>query len=169
MAMDIIERVLKSEGGFVNNPNDKGGATNFGITAARLGQWRKLGRAATVDEVRELTEAEAREIYEAWYVIEPRFDRIADAYLQSVVVDCGVLHGTGRAARWLQTALGVAVDGDLGDESLGALDKADPVLVARRVLALRFKRIGEVVSKDKTQVVFLAGWLNRAADLLAEA
>lgn len=167
--MDIIERVLQSEGGFVNHPADKGGATNFGITAARLGEWRKLGRPATAAEVQALTRDEARQIYQAWYVTQPKFDRITDDYLRTVVVDSGVLYGTGRAARWLQEALGVTADGVIGQQTLAALATRNPGTVARRVLALRVKRIGQVVSADQSQLVFLAGWLNRTADLLAEA
>ncbi|WP_114395760.1 glycoside hydrolase family 108 protein [Oleisolibacter albus] len=167
--MDIIERVLQSEGGFVNHPADKGGATNFGITAARLGEWRKLGRPAAAAEVQALTRDEARQIYQAWYVTQPKFDRISDDYLRTVVVDSGVLYGTGRAARWLQEALGVTADGVIGQQTLAALTAQNPGTVARRVLALRVKRIGQVVSADPSQLVFLAGWLNRTADLLAEA
>lgn len=168
MTVDVIGRILKSEGGFVSHPNDKGGPTNFGITAARLGDWRKLGRPATVEEVKSLTQEEARKIYEAWYIRQPRFDRIQDDYLRTVVVDCGVLHGPGRAAQWLQEALGVTRDGKLGPQTFDALAAQDARRVAHRVLACRFRQIGQVVSRDTTQVVFLAGWLNRAAELLQD-
>lgn len=165
---DIIDRVLKSEGGFVNNPNDKGGPTNFGITAARLGEWRKLGRVATVAEVQALTEAEARQIYQAWYIDDPGFGQIADGYLRAVVVDSGVLYGTKRAALWLQQALGVAADGVIGGQTTTALQAAtDMGLLVRKVIGYRIQRIGQIVTADRTQVVFLAGWLNRAADMLA--
>ena len=47
---EIIARVLRFEGGFVNNPLDRGGPTNLGITASELGRIRGLGRTATVAE-----------------------------------------------------------------------------------------------------------------------
>src|SRR5581483_6485086 len=93
----IIDRVLRYEGGFVNNAFDKGGPTNFGITAATLGAWRRLGRPATVEEVKALTAAEAGQIYEARFISDPGFDGIADDYLRTVVVDCAVLYGPKRA------------------------------------------------------------------------
>ena len=50
----ILEGVLVREGGFADHPADRGGATRYGITAATLGSWRKLGRQATREEVRAL-------------------------------------------------------------------------------------------------------------------
>ena len=59
----ILDEIIRREGGYVNHPADRGGPTNFGITAQTLGSWRKLGRPATTAEVRALTEAEARAVY----------------------------------------------------------------------------------------------------------
>lgn len=163
---EIIKRILASEGGFTNNPADRGGPTNFGITASELGRARNLNRPATVDEVKALTIAEASQIYERKYISDPGFGQITDANLRLILVDSGVLHGTGRAIKWLQTALGVTVDGVLGQQTLSALQNASADVVARGVLALRFKFVGALLSRDHSQVVFAAGWLNRIADLL---
>lgn len=163
---DIIEHVLKYEGGFVNNPLDRGGATNFGITAAELGHVRRLNRPATVAEVQNLARAEAISIYRANYIAQPRFSDIADPALRLVVVDSGVMHGVGRATKWLQQALNVATDGQIGDGTVAALSKATPLEVSRRVLALRFGFIGALLKAQPKQVVFAPGWLNRVADLM---
>jgi len=69
----ILDRIIRREGGYVNHPADRGGATNFGITAQTLGNWRKLGRPATVAEVMALTETEARAIYRQQYIAGPGF------------------------------------------------------------------------------------------------
>ncbi len=164
---DIIDRVLKYEGGFTNNPADRGGPTNFGITAAELGRTRGLNRPATVAEIQALTRAEAVNIYQASYIKTPHFDQIADGNLRLIVVDCGVLHGVGRAAKWLQTALGVTVDGAVGQQTVNALnDPAKGPRAGRGVLTLRFQFIGALLQSDPSQLVFAAGWLNRAADLI---
>jgi lysozyme family protein len=163
---DIIDHVLQFEGGFTNHPADRGGPTNFGITAARLGEARGLGRDATVAEVQALTRDEAKQIYKTYYLEKPNFGIITDGNLRFIVVDTGVLHGTGRAARWLQQVLHVTVDGALGPQTSAALAAADPRKVSKDFLALRFQAIGSILSNDHSQVVFAAGWLNRAAALI---
>lgn len=163
---DIIERVLGYEGGFVDNPLDRGGPTKFGVTASELGAARGLGRPATPSEVQALTYAEAKAIYAANFISKPHFDRIGDMNLRTIVVDSGVLHGVERASRWLQQALGVAGDGVLGAATVAALARADPSAVARKVLALRFNFIGSLLTDDPKQAVFAKGWIARVADLL---
>src|SRR5690606_5273554 len=62
---DIQRWILASEGGYVDHPDDPGGATNMGITIGRLSAWR--GRKVTKQEVKNLTRGEALEIYKACY------------------------------------------------------------------------------------------------------
>jgi len=164
---DIINFVIRAEGGFTNNPNDRGGATNFGITAATLNRYLCKPGVATPDEVRAMTEATARAIYAKFYIAEPRFERIANAALRLVVVDAGVLHGVGHATEWLQSAVSATVDGDFGEETSAKIAAyAQPNLLARRVLAKRFAAIASIVKNDPSQLEFLVGWINRAASLL---
>jgi lysozyme family protein len=163
---DIIERVLGYEGGFVDHPLDRGGPTKFGVTAAELGVARGLDRAATVAEVKALTRAEAKAVYAARYIAGPRLDAIGEPSLRLIVVDSAVLHGVGRAVRWLQQALGAPQDGAIGAATLAALAKADPGAIARKVLALRFAFIGALLDADPKEVVFAKGWISRVADLI---
>lgn len=150
----------------MNDPADHGGATNFGITAADLGRWRSLGRVASVDEVRSMQVSEARDIYEKWYINDAGFGPIADQFLKWVAVDTGVLHGTKTSAKMLQQALGVTVDGVIGGQTMTALGGADTGHVSRAMLSIRIRRYGAIVAKDKTQIRFLEGWINRATSLL---
>ncbi|WP_165190730.1 glycoside hydrolase family 108 protein [Caulobacter soli] len=166
---EILDRVLLYEGGYVNHANDKGGATNFGVTAATLGAWRNLGRKATSDEVRDMSRSEAIAIYKDRYITQPGFGVITDGNLKMIVIDCAVLYGPRRATIWLQTALGVSADGAIGNQTTTALAKADPKIVGRSILSQRVKRIHARVAEDPTQAVFLKGWLNRANDLLKYA
>jgi lysozyme family protein len=166
---DLVDIILKNEGGFTDNPNDHGGPTNFGITAADYGRWLGKGSAATADEVRAMTPAVAREIYKKWYIADPGFDLVADEKLRLVLVDSGVLFGTGRAVRWLQQEIGVFADGKFGTGTAAALAKYPaPSVLPRRVLGRRFTSIAQIVSSDRTQLVFLAGWINRAVALLEQ-
>jgi ferredoxin-NADP reductase len=83
----ILDDILRREGGYVNHPADRGGPTNFGITAQTLGSWRKLGRPATAAEVQALTEPEARAIYRQQYITGPGFETITHPALLHLLVD----------------------------------------------------------------------------------
>lgn len=106
---DILSGILRREGGFRHVPGDRGGATNYGITQATLGLWRKLGRPATPEEVRALTVAEASEIYRSEYIAG--WDAVPYAPLREQLIDFGVNSGPQRAARWLERVLGFPADG----------------------------------------------------------
>jgi lysozyme family protein len=160
----ILDEVLRREGGYVDHPADRGGPTKFGITAKTLGEWRRLGRAATANEVSELTPDEARAIYRQRYVVDPGFEAVTDETLLALLVDAGVHSGPKRAVEWLQTALGVTADGILGPRTRAALAQADPVALYRRVLATRLRFLGRLITKDQRQAAFAAGWMARLAE-----
>jgi lysozyme family protein len=166
---EVIDVVLKFEGGFTNDPADHGGPTNFGITAAEYGRWKGFNRNATAQEVQAMTVVEARAIYKEWYITKPGFDVIQSGKLRLILIDCGVLHGTGRAARWLQQSLGVVADGVIGPktrDTLSGLAVNDQDLLAKKVLGYRFQSFADIVVKDNTQLRFLRGWVSRAVTLL---
>lgn len=162
----IITNVLRREGGYVDDQVDRGGATKFGVTAATLGAWRRLGRHATRAEVAALTEDEAREIYRQRYVVDPGFERIADGALRAQLVDDGVLSGPATAIMALQRVLGVNVDGKLGPQTLAKLEMSDKAWVRRALLKDRALRFARIVQRDPTQSRFLVGWLTRALEFL---
>jgi lysozyme family protein len=172
----IIDGILIREGGFVDHPADTGGATNFGITARTLGEWRHLGRPATDADVQALTEAEARAIYRAKYVDGPKLTAIADDRLRALLVDIAVNSGPVTAIRMLQQVCGVPVDGVLGPQTLGAA-AARPSVVAdlireRAEFYLRLGLGGADVKAflrehPKSQLHFLKGWMRRALEFTA--
>ena len=89
----IIARTIDQfEGGFVNDPDDPGGATNFGITIADLRRWRK--QPTTPDDVRAMTRDTAIQIYWVYYWNAPNIGALPDE-LQPVVFDAGVNLGPG--------------------------------------------------------------------------
>jgi lysozyme family protein len=162
---DIIKRLFIYEGGYVNNPADKGGPTNLGITAATLGAWEGLPGPASAEQVRNMPVTVAASIYKKRYIADPGFDGVENGGLRMIVVDCAVLYGPKRAAMWLQTALGVGVDGVVGPTTLKALSTADVGAVGRSIIGYRIQRIHDRVAADPTQQVFYKGWMNRTNDL----
>lgn len=157
---DILNAILKREGGFVHHPNDRGGPTKYGITQATLGEHRRA--YVTVDDMRALTEAEAREIYRARYL--GKFGAIEPPALRGLLVDCAVLHGVGGAARLVQAALGV--------DPAGIAAKVAEIGAQQaylRVVAARVRFIGRIITADPSQARFAHGWANRVADFIEDA
>ena len=165
MIDDIITDVLKAEGwdAFTDHPADRGGPTKWGITQKAWAAWR--GHDVTVEEVQQITEAQARDFYEAEYVLGPRFNHLPEK-IQGLVVDCGVNHGTARAAKWLQKAVGVKQDGDIGPITLTAVKNENPLAIYIKICAIRERFYAGIVARDPSQVVFIRGWINRNAKWL---
>jgi lysozyme family protein len=158
----IIAEVIEREGGFADVANDRGSFTKYGITAATLGQWRKLGRPATRAEVRALTSAEAADIYRVRYVQNPGFDRIVFQPLRVQLIDFGVNSGPERAIRWLQRVCRVApVDGVLGQATAAAVNALPGWLVNEALVAARLYMV-DATSDAPDQKAFEEGWENRA-------
>jgi lysozyme family protein len=165
-ATAAINSILAKEGGFVDHPADRGGPTKYGITAGTLAGWRKLDRPATRDEIEDLEEEEARAIYRSEYIDRPGFSAIENPTLFLAVVDVAVNHGPTRAARFLQHALEVRVDGIVGRFTLDALQRADVGTIYRRFVAERAREYGRIITMDRSQNVFAAGWMNRLATFI---
>lgn len=164
MTSDIIDDIISREGGFVDHPDDRGNATNYGITQQTLSIW--LGWDASVSDVRALTKSDARKIYHSLFVTHPQFDQIADLPLRAQVIDAGVLHGTGWAAKQLQKIVGVEVDGAVGPVTLAAVNSATGL--HEKFFSGRLHKIARIVQHDPTQLVFLVGWIDRATSVFLD-
>lgn len=162
---EVIDGVLHREGGFVNDAADKGGATNYGITAATLGLHRQLGRPATVEEVKAMTVAEARDIYRQRYVVAPGFETLP-AWAIPILVDDAVLSGPKAAVTTLQQVLGVPADGVLGPKTRQALAVKDPQAFVRDFAKARVLRFARIVQGNPAQARFIVGWCARALSFL---
>src|SRR5947199_7534349 len=125
----LIDALIDREGGYVDNPADKGGPTCFGITQAVA---RAHGYAGPM---RQLPRSEAAAIYLRLYWLRPRLDEVAkrSARLAAELFDTGVNMGPAVAITFLQRALtalnrggkdypDLTPDGRIGPTSLGALD-----------------------------------------------
>ena len=122
---EIIEEVLEAEGGFVNDPDDKGGATNFGVTQQSYSNF--LGSPASVDDVRNMTREEAKECYKKDFWIPAKVDRLPDN-LKHLYFDMVVNMGRRNAGKILQQAVNTKknsavldVDGIIGSGSLSQI------------------------------------------------
>ena len=118
-----LAHVLKHEGGWADHPRDPGGATMKGVTLKTYSDW--LGRQATKDELRAISDEHLRTIYKARFWDAVRGDELPSG-VDYVVFDMAVNSGPGRAARMLQAAVGATPDGAIGPKSLAAVLAQDP-------------------------------------------
>jgi len=151
---DIIGRVLASEGGYVWNPADPGGETNFGISR----------RAYPWLNIKDLTREAAVEIYRRDFWSRVGGESLPDA-LAFQVLDAAVNHGVGNASRWLQRAAGVAEDGVIGPVTRTAITVMDPCVLVLRFNAERLKFYAAL----STFSTFGRGWVRRVAGNLNHA
>ena len=160
---DCLAEVLRHEGGYADHPSDPGGATNMGITIGTLSDW--IGRPASKQDVRDLTQADAAGIYRAKYWQPIRGDALPPG-VDLAVFDLAVNSGVGRAVKMLQGALGVAQDGTIGPVTLAALAKAPgqaTVIIDLCAARMRFLR------SLKTWPTFGKGWTRRVEEVEAAA
>lgn len=151
--------VLRWEGGYVNHPADPGGATNKGVTQKVYSEWlKRQGRADA--SVRNLVDEDMAAIYEEGYW-QPAHCQELPQPLDQVQFDTAVNMGVGRAVRFLQEAVGAAVDGGFGDGTRKCVAQADPGLALTRYLDIREKFYEKLVENKPDLGVFLKGWLNR--------
>lgn len=166
---DPIGIILEHEGGYVNNASDRGGPTNFGITQKTLSEHR--GYAVSVDEVKNMTEDEAREIYSNRYLTGPKIDKLPWPHPGICVFDIGVNSGPRRAIKMLQEVLNKAgfpcgaADGVIGPKTIGACEEAQKEMgnyLQNALVEDRIKFYLAIVSGNPSQQIFLKGWLRRA-------
>ena len=146
--------ILKSEGGFVNHRNDPGGMTNLGVTRNVWKEWVKHEVDET--EMRSLTPELVAPLYKANYWDACKCDDLPLG-VDYVVFDSAVNMGGGRAARLLQTVLGVTADGVIGRATIAAATAADPV----ELLEAFSQGKEEFYKSLPTFATFGRGWLNR--------
>lgn len=173
MSFDIaFTATVGTEGGYSDNPNDRGGKTRFGITedVARANGYQ--------GDMRELPFAKAKAIYRARYWDALNLDAIdsRSVDISSALFDTAVNSGTGTAGRYLQIALNafnrqqkdypdIPVDGDIGSKTLKVYDAfldlrgRNGVTVLRRALnaqkGARYLQLAKVREQDED---FEFGW-----------
>lgn len=126
---EAVPWIEKWEGGYVDDPADPGGPTNRGVTIGTLERWRNS--AVTKMDVRSLSQEEARQIYRALYWTPVRGDELPVG-VSLMLFNAAILHGPHRAITFLQLSLNksgadIEVDGEIGPQTLGAVEKASRI------------------------------------------
>ena len=159
---DIIGEIIDREGGYTNHPADTGGPTKYGITIKTLGNWRKA--PVTVEDVKNLTIEEARQIYSHLYITTPSFDKLPTSMLQSNLIDWGVMSGPKTAIMNLQAVLGLKTDGVMGPVTLKAVLSTDLKQLNNELVKRRALTYVRIVQNNPKKLVLLYGWLKRVME-----
>jgi len=156
-----LAHVLVMEGGWTDDPHDPGGPTNRGLTLDDLSAHTGVpvtlaNRDRLIGQLRKVDEATVREIYRTRYWRPSRAPDLPSR-LALFHFDAAVNHGLAGAARMLQQALGVTVDGEIGPLTLAAARRAAAAGAIDRYAALRRTRYRSLPHFWR----FGAGWLAR--------
>lgn len=165
----LVPFILKWEGGFVNDPDDLGGATNKGITFATYKRYRKKKGMPepTIEDLKGITDAEWTEILKTMYWDRWEADFINNQSIANILVDwfwCSGIHGIKRP----QKLLNVTVDGIVGEKTIAAVNAADPKDLFEKIKQERFSFIDEICKARPANEKFSKGWLNRINDFTFE-
>jgi len=157
-----LASVLAYEGGFSDDPLDPGGMTNKGVTRAVWSEW--LGRPASVKEMTLLTDESVAPLYKRKYWDAINGDELPDG-IDHCVFDFAVNSGVGRAAKLLQSCLGVTADGQIGPKTIAAAKAAD----AKKVIELYGLARLTFLKSLPHWSVYKNGWSTRVAGVTFQA
>ncbi|QOF68972.1 glycoside hydrolase family 108 protein [Actinobacillus sp. GY-402] len=154
----MFDRLIGHEGGYVNDPQDPGGETNWGVT-------KRTARANGYQgSMRTMTRDDAYQIYHSAFWVRYKCAKMPNAVAFQFFDGC-VNHGYGNAARLLQKAVGVAQDGIIGEKTLAAINAKSVNDVLMLFNAHRIKFYTQLSNFNR----YGKGWVNRCADNLIYA
>lgn len=156
-------KVLKYEGGFVNDPTDRGGATNMGVT---LDTWRSMGYDKDGDgdidayDIKLLSKEDAMMVCKVGYWDRWRADSIKNQSVAETLVEW--VWGSGKWGIIIpQRILGVVADGRVGIKTITAVNNANQKWLHEKIREAKLKFIHELIENHPEQSKFKKGWLRR--------
>ncbi|MEO1205727.1 MAG: TIGR02594 family protein [Pseudomonadota bacterium] len=164
-----LQHVLKMEGGYTNDPVDPGGPTNKGITLSVFARFKgvRIGsrnRSALISELKSIDDALVSRIYRKDYWEKAKCKHMAPA-VALMHFDAAVNHGVTGAARILQEAVDVAVDGEIGPETMAGVRRMpilDLIRAYARIREGKYRSMGHFWR-------FGRGWLRRVENTVEAA
>lgn len=162
---DLAPFILKWEGGFVNDPKDRGGATNMGVT---LNTWKSVGYDKNGDkkiDVKDLKllskEDVVKKVLKPYYWDKWRADEINNQSIANILVDWVYTSGKYGITK-VQAMLNLKPDGVVGNKTLSAInDYPNQRQLFQRIKNERLAFIDRIVKNNPSQRRFLKGWKNR--------
>lgn len=155
----FLDYIFEVEGGFTDDENDRGGATNFGITEEEA---REFGYAG---DMRNLTKDFAKNIYLKKYYLGNKLDKVINNKVALSIFEWAVNSGRRgiKKAQIVANKFGanLIVDGIVGNKTLEAINNINPEAFLKEYHEMQRTFYKNLAAKDITQEDFLKGWLNR--------
>ena len=167
-----VKVVLLHEGLFTNNPNDPGGATNYGISlrflrAAGIDGNMNRSDHVGIEDIKALNPDKAKNIYYKYFYKKYNINNVVSTMLATSLLDMSVLMGGNEAIKLLQTALDahLVIDGILGKNTLAQINSANSYNLNEKFKAQCILHFQYLITKNEKLSVFLNGWTNRVDSL----
>lgn len=155
--------ILSFEGGYVNNPYDRGGATKYGIT---LNTWKLCGYDKNNDHKIDTTDIKLLNGNDFQYILKNKFwDKCKASYINdqsvaNILVDWYWASGK-YAITNIQRILKIAQDGIIGQNTIRAINNTQPQQLFNLIKQARINFIGRIIENKPSQKIFYNGWLRR--------
>jgi len=143
-------RAQRRKVGYVNIPQDRGGETKYGVAK----------RANPDIDVYALDLEGAMAVYFRRYWLAGKCDQL-NFPISMMHFDGCVNHGIGRANKFLQRAVRVTEDGVIGPVTIAAVNNSAPLDIIKNLSETRTNFYHAIINRDKSQKIFLNGWMRR--------
>lgn len=159
----MFPKIMKDEGGFVDDPDDAGGATKIGVT---LETWTRMGYDKDgdgdidADDVRLINADDAEMVFKKGYWDRCKADQIINQSVAEALVDWTYTSGKWGVVH-IQRILGLDDDGVMGTKTLEAINSADQASLHAKLQKARLVFINGIIKNKPSQKKFERGWKNR--------
>lgn len=158
--LKLSPKIAKWEGGYVNDPADRGGCTNMGVTLATYRRY--INPKGTCADVKRMTHNDYAKVLKQYWN-RWKADEIHNQQIADLLVDW-VYHSGAWGIKIPQDILGVKADGIVGPLTIAAVNQQNPKEFHQKVWDRRKIFLENIVRANPIQKRFLNGWINRLND-----
>lgn len=158
-----FEAMIRNEGGFVNHKvaGDRGGQTFAGIARNFHPNWEGWTILDRNDKDNPTLTQLVFDFYQEQFWQRVKGDDIKEQRIAGSIFDFAVNAGVPVAAKLAQLVVDTTPDGIIGPQTVAKLNKAEPEYFVTKYALAKVTRYTEIVKRDRSQMKFLLGWLNR--------
>lgn len=166
----LVPHILRWEGGYCNDPDDLGGATNKGVCFKTYKLYRRQRGLPipSIGDLRRMTDEEFTDILKTMYWNPCKADFIESQSVANAIVDWAWNSGTATAVKEVQKVLGVKADGIIGNITLSAINSQSPLPLFGQIQEARKDFLKRICKARPANQKFMRGWLNRVQSLQFE-